>query len=285
MKAAKVVRIALIVVIVFIVGLVVLVGLFGGKAMRVGIEVGATQALKVPVTVGGADLSIFGGSAGIQELVVANPAGYENNMLEMGNAKIDLQLGSVLSDTIKIEEILLEKVTVTLEQKGLTNNIQEVLDGMSKPTEEPEPEEEKEEEQAGKNLLIKKLRISEVAVKIKLLPGAADKTTLTMKLAPIEMEDLGSEDKMDIAVLSSKILLAIVNGIAKQGVGILPDEILGPMGDTLKNLGAAAEVLLKETGKVLEGGKEVTEKVLEDTKKVGDDLKKGLDDLFKKKEE
>ena len=181
---------------------------------------------------------------------------------------------------MNIEDILLDKVSVTLEQKGLTNNIQQVLDGMST----GEPEKEEATKKPGKKLLIKKLQINEVTVNVKLLPIPGKDDTFPMKLDPITMTDLGSEDKMDIAVLTSKILIAIAGGIAKQGAGILPDDIIGPLGDTLENLSAAADALIKEGGKVLQQGQETTKELLEDTKKVGDDLKKGIDGLLKTKD-
>jgi hypothetical protein len=284
MKVFKTLRIIGIVILVVILGLVVAFHFFGGKAMKAGVEAGATQALKVPVAVEEVNLSILAGQAGVKNLIVDNPAGYQNEkMLEVGEAKVDLAVLSVLSDTVRIEDIFLEKVSVVLEQKGLTNNIQEVLDGMSPKSAERESKEEVSEKPA-KKLLVKKLEIREVAVKVKLLPIPGKKDTLTMKLSPITMTDLGSDDTLDIAMLSSKILLAIVEGIAKQGVGILPDEIIGPMGDKLKGLGAAAEAVLGGTGEVLKEGQKATEKVLEETQKVGEDIKKGLGDLFKAKD-
>ena len=293
MKIAKTLRITGIVILTLILVLVIAFHLFGTKAIKIGIEMGATQALKVPVAVEDVSLSILTGKAGIKNLIIDNPSGYKNEkMLELGQARIDLDMGSVLSETVRIEDILLEKVSVVLEQKGLTNNIQEVLNGISSESAEPETKEEQPSEKPSKKLLIKKLQINEVAVKVKLLPIPGKKDTIILKLAPITMTDLGSDNKMDIAVLTNKILLAIVGGISKQGAGILPDEIIKPLGDSLKILGAATEAVLEETGKVLEEGgkalKEVGEtgkQALDETKKVGEDIKKGLGDLFKPKPE
>ena len=284
MKAFKALRRVVIVVLVLIVVLAVVFHLFGSKAMKVGVEVGATKALRVPVAVGEVNLSVLAGKAGVKNLVIDNPSGYQNEkMLELGEAKIDLDVMSALSDTVEIEDIFLEKVSVVLEQRGLTNNIQEVLDGMSSGSDEPEVEEEPSEK-ATKKLLIKKLEIREVSVKVKLLPIPGKDDTLTMTLAPITMTDLGSDEKLDIAMLSGKILRAIVEGIMEQGGGVLPAEITGPMGDSLKSLGAATDAILKGAGGVLEGGQESTDKVLGGAKKAGDDLKKGLGDLFKAKD-
>jgi len=285
MKMVKTARIVGLVVLILIVVLAIAFHLFGTKAIKIGVEVGATKALKVPVALEDVSLSLLAGKAGLTNLIVDNPPGYQNEkMLELGNAQVDLDVGSVLSETVNIEDILLENVSMTLEQKGLTNNIQEVLNGMSRESTEPEAEKKAPSEKPAKKLLIKKLRINEVAVKVKLLPIPGKDDTLTMKIAPITMTELGSEDKVDMAVLASKILLAIVEGIAEQGAGILPDDIIGPMGETLKNLGAATRAVLEEAEEVAKEGQEATEKILKDTQKVGEDLKKGLDDLFKPKE-
>ena len=291
MKIAKTLRITGIVILTLILVLVIAFHLFGTKAIKIGIEAGATHALKVPVAVEDVSLSILAGKAGIKNLIIDNPSGYKNEkMLELGQARVDLDMGSVLSETVRIEDILLENVSVVLEQKGLTNNIQEVLNGISSEPAEPKTEEEQPSEKSSKKLLIKKLQINGVAVNVKLLPLPGKTDTIVLKLEPITMTDLGSDNKMDIAVLTNKILLAIVSGISKQGAGILPDEIIKPLGDSLKILGAATEAVLEETGKVLEeGGKAIKEvgetgkQVLDETKKVGEDIKKGLDDLFKPK--
>ena len=47
------------------------------------------------------------------------------------------------------------------------------------------------------------------------------------------MTNLGSDNKLDTAALSSRILLAIANGVAKQGVGVLPKDIVDTITSTL----------------------------------------------------
>ena len=283
MKIAKTLRITGLVILTLILVLVIAFHLFGTKAIKIGIEVGATQALKVPVAVEDVSLSILTGKAGVKNLIIDNPSGYKNEkMLELGQARINLDMGSVLSETVRIEDILLENVSVVLEQKGLTNNIQEVLKGMTGESPEPETEEEQPSEKPSKKLLIKKLQINGVAVTVKLLPIPGRKD-IVLKLEPITLTNLGSDNKMDIAVLTNKILLAIVGGISKQGAGILPDEIIKPLGDSLKILGATTEAVLKEGGKALKEVGETGKQALDETKKVGEDIKKGLGDLFKPK--
>ncbi len=88
-------------------------------------------------------------------------------------------------------------------------------------------------------------------------------------------------------MLSSKILLAIAGGIAEQGVGILPDEIVGPLAGELKRIGAASVALLKEGGKALKEGVDLGKDVVDGGRDIGKGIGEGLKGLFgpKKKEE
>jgi hypothetical protein len=153
---------------------------------------------------------------------------------------------------VNIKDIKLDGMTVVLEQRGVSgNNLQDVIKSIpSKDKQEAEP--------SGKKLHIDNLEISDVTVKVKLLsvvPGTGD--TIPLNLRPIKMTNLGSDNKLDAAVLAGKILVAIAGGIAEQGVGVLPDEIINPLKGELKRLGALSGALLKEGGKILKGGKEL----------------------------
>ena len=83
---------------------------------------------------------------------------------------------------------------------------------------------------------------------------------------------------MSVATLTAKILGAIAMGVAEQGVGIIPDEILGPIKGVL---GTGSEVIIGGGKEVLKGAGEVL--------KIGTDAGKGITDgikgIFKKKED
>jgi hypothetical protein len=137
------------------------------------------------------------------------------------------------------------------------------------PISEPsdEPEQEKESEGAGKNLNIVKLELKNISVQAKLLPIAGKTDTVNLNLAPISMTNLGTSGEMDFASLARKILLAVVQGIAKDGAGVLPDGMVDSMKDSYD--------------KALESSKEL----LDIGKKEGSGLLEGVKGLFKKDEE
>jgi uncharacterized protein involved in outer membrane biogenesis len=124
------------------------------------IESAGTKALQVGVAVDDVDLSILGGKIGFQNLVIDNPPGYKyEKLLELGDAKIAVETGSLLTDIINIKDIRLDGVNVVLEQRGVTsNNLQDIMKSL--PAKEAEPAEPAEP--GGKKLHIDNLEITNV---------------------------------------------------------------------------------------------------------------------------
>ncbi len=252
--------------------LVILVAAFffvGSGLIKSGIEKAASSALGVPVTIKSIDLSILRGRVSINGLVVKNPQGYANEtLLELGKATVNLDIGSLMSDTVKIQLVKLDDTKLTIEQKGLSNNLKEILNNLPKEEKKAEPQPEKE----GKNLHINHLEITSTNVRVKLLPIPGKSDTISLKLDPIIMDNLGTDKKLSIGILTAKVLKAIATGVAKQGAGVLPDDMVKGIGSSLDK---AAEI-----------GKTATEegkKMLEKTKGSGKDAMEGVKGLLQQK--
>ena len=179
---------------------------------------------------------------------------------------------------VEIESILLENIEIVMEKEklGFGNNIQDILNNLPADEEEPQPP-----KQPGKNLHIHKLEIRNATVNLQLLHIKGKFGTAPIPLDTIVLTDLGSDKELKVAELTGIILKALVNGIMKSGKGIIPQEILGPLGDTLKKLGDVTGQILKEGGKVLEEGGKATEKIIEGGGKVLEEGAKGTGDLIK----
>lgn len=252
----------------------ILITLFGDRALKSGIEKGGTYALKVPVNLEDVKLSILGGSLALDNLEIDNPEGYQHpQFLKMGHAYTELNTGSLLSDTIEIEKIQLDEIELVIEQKGLTNNLQQILSALPKSEDEPE-----DDNKPGKNLLIKELIVSKVSVKVKLLPVPGKIDTIPLELAPIHMTDLGTDNKLDIAGLIAKLITSIAVGVAEQGKDVIPLDILGPLTDQITQQG---QQILEEGQKLIE---QAGEGLLEGGKDVGEQATDALKGLFQKKD-
>ncbi|MBN2456624.1 MAG: AsmA family protein [Sedimentisphaerales bacterium] len=253
----KILKIALLCLIILVVAAAVIFLTIGSHLLKAGLEKAATQALGVDVDVADIDLSILRGAVGIEGLIIKNPSGYKHeNLLELGKGYVSASIGSMLSDTMRVKTIKLDGVNLVIEQKGLTNNLQEVINSISK-------KEEKQSRPKGKNLQIDQLEISDITVKVKLLPVPGKADTITLKLAPIRMSNLGSDSKMDTAVLSSKIMLALAQGVAKQGAGKLPAEIVDGMKFTLDKALGVGKAVTEEGQKIIDVGKDTGKEIIE----------------------
>jgi hypothetical protein len=254
MKAvSKTVRLVGLACIIVLVILVVAFYLFSGYLLRVGIETAGTKALGVGVYVDDVELSILGGRVEIDGLVVKNPPGYvHEDLLKLGEGKITAKISSLLGDTVIVKELKLDGIDLVIEQKALSNNLRDVISSIgSKKKEAAEP--------AGKNLQISELEISNIRVKVKLLPVPGKADTVTLNLSPIKMSNLGTDSKLSTGILASKIMLAIADGVAEQGVGVLPKEMVNRMKSTLGQTIGLGKTAAEEGEKLIEDGKEIIE--------------------------
>ena len=267
-KIKKILQIIVITILALVIAAVAAVSLLGNWILKPVIETAATKALNVKVSLGSIDLSILRGQIRLENLSINNPPGYQHEkLLELKKGKVRVDIKSLLSKTVRIKEIIFDGVNLTLEQRGISsNNLQDVISPLS-------AGEKKTSEPSGRNLLINNLEISNVPVTAKLLPVPGKSDTVTLKLAPIKMTDLGSDSKMDIAALSGKILLAITEGIAKQGADLLPKDLTDTMKSTLDGAKKLGKTATEEGKKIIDKGKDL-----------GKGVSEGLKGLFKPKE-
>jgi hypothetical protein len=194
---------------------VVAVSLLADNAAKMAVQAAGRKALDVPVTVEKADISILSGTMSLQNLTVANPPGYQREtLLDLDRGDIRMNTRSLLSDTVVIEEIELDGMDVHIEQKGLENNLREVLRTLE------------QQDLTGKKLQIDSLEITGISVTVQLLPILGQTDTLSFTLTPIRLTNLGHDRPLDMASLVMTILLAVSEKIAEQGGGTLPQDML-----------------------------------------------------------
>jgi len=276
MKLKKVVTTVIAAIVVLPVIIILAVALFGGNMIKAGVEIGASTALDVPVTLDEASLSLFAGKLELEDLQVNNPPGFDHEkLLTMGLVHVNVALTSLTSDTVEIQDVILDEVTLVIEQKGLKTNLQTILDSLPEAEPEQEPAEPvKDEEKPAKKLKIANLEIKNVHVKVNLLPIPGRLDEVTFNLSPIVMTDLGSDDKMTIAKLTAKILMAIAKGVAKQGTDLLPSEIIGPLQDiSTETIEKGLEILKEATDIGANGIENGAEGIKKGVEEVGEGLK------------
>lgn len=269
MKTGKKILTSLLVGLLILIALVALViNMFGDRALKIGIEAGAEKALKVGVRLDNITLSILGGKLNLNNLEVDNPQGYQNpNLLKISSAYMALNTRSLLSDTVEMEKLQFDNISLTIEQKGLTSNLQEILNNLPKSDAPPQPD-----AKPSKQLKIKELKINGVEVNVKLLPVPGRADTLNLQLAPITLTNLGGDEKIDVAELTAVILKAIAGGVMEKGKGVLPLDMINDLGKGVMGVGQ----------EVLEG---VGKEIIKGTDDIGKGATEAIKGIFQKKEE
>jgi hypothetical protein len=248
--AGKLLSRILIVIVVLIVLAAIVLFVAGNSLVRMGIVKGASSALKVPVGLDSVHVHPIFGKVELAGLAVGNPPGYEiPTLLKLGEGKVEVKIGSLMSDTVDIDYIILNKVDVSIEQKGLSTNLNDIIKSLPKGPEQPSGQ----PAAPGKKLRIKTLEITDINVTAKLLPIPGKTNEVTFKLAPIKMTDLGSDNKLDVAALTSKILAAIAEGVAQQGADLLPSDVTGPIKSGLGSVGEMGKGVLEQGQKAGKG--------------------------------
>ena len=170
-----------------------------------------SQVTGTEVNLGGFKLSLLKGEVEINNLTVANPENYSQpNIMSVGRVAVKVNLKSVLSDTIVVENVEIEKPEITYELLSLTqNNLSQLLDNIKKNTasgskaEEPaaepaentaEPAENTAEPEVkdGKKVVIDRLLVSGGNINLA-ASIAGHSASASVPLPTIEMKDIGRE--------------------------------------------------------------------------------------------
>lgn len=256
----KIIKLLFLVVVIALVGLCLVGYLFGEYMTKVGIETAATKALSVGVDIDDLDFSILKGKIAISGLVVGNPPGYAHKeLLKLRSARVTAKIGSLFTDTVVIEEIRLEGITLVIEQKGLSNNLQDIIKSIHGSDQQPS-------KPSGKKLRIDELQISDINVQVKLLPIPGKLDTINLPLPPIRMSGLGTDNKLDTAALAKKIMVAITESIAREGAGRLPADMINTMKSTLDQTLKLGKTAVEEGVKLIDTGKDIGSGVVEGLK-------------------
>lgn len=270
-KGKKVLTSLLTGLVILIAAIGLMINIFGDRLLKTGIETGARKALQVGVRLDDISLSILGGKLNLNNLEVDNPQGYQNpQLLSLNHAYMALNVKSLLSDTVEMEKIQLNNISLTIEQKGLTNNLQDILNSLPK-SDTPS----KTDTKSSKNLKIKELQINGVEVAVKLLPVPGRADNIKFKLSPITLNNIGTDETIDVAQLTGVILKAIAGGVMEDGKELLPLDMINDLSKGVLGIGQD----------ILKQGTDVGKGILEGAGDIGKGAGEALKGIFEKKKD
>ncbi len=207
----------------------------------------------------GFNLSLSKGEGSISQITIANPKNYSAPYLfKLAEISVKVNLKSLTSNTIIIDEIKINKPEITYEMLSLTqNNISEVLKNIenygqkgsqASDKSDKKAESQNTDEASSKKVIIKNLVIAGGDINIiAALPGKSQE--LSVKLPPIRMQGIGESRQGEsipslIASVINKILTTASQTVIKSGAvdlkGIAQenlDTVVGGVKERIKSIG------------------------------------------------
>lgn len=244
---------------VVVVGALVFLASNLDSVLKAAIEAIGPKVTGTPVTVESVHLSAKSGTGTIRGLVIGNPAGYKTPYaLRLGEARLEIDPSSILSDKVVIQSISVIEPEVNVEGGIKENNLSKLLanlqgsSGATKPasdTKEPTPE------AASKKLQVNDFLFSKAKVAAQLdVPGVKP---LALTLPDIHVTKLGTgPEGITPADLTKKVL----NQVIQEILPAVTKAATGALGDVSKD----------------------ASKILDSSKGQLDKAAKGVGDLFKK---
>ena len=281
MKALKIIGILIVVLIIALFAIILNLG----KIVKTGINTVVPQVTKCEAHVDDVNFNVFGGKFEIKNLVIKNPEGYKtDHAFALGHIFVNVKMGSLMSDVIEIDQVLIDAPEITYEVGLGNSNLNTILENVnsSLPSSDEEKKEEKEEKkEGGKKVVVNLVKVTngKIGVSAKIAGGME----APIVLPDIEIKDLGKKEggisMVQAAAITLKTTLLSIFDVLKSSGKLLLDgaKAIGEgIVDGVKSLGDGAKDSIKSLGDSAKDGV----KSLEDgAKSLGDSAKELKDNV------
>lgn len=259
-----VLRIVGILAIVLVLAVVVAL-VFVDQLTASGIRKASTYATGTEVTLESADLGITSGTLTLDQLVIANPEGFDtDHFLSLGRGDMDVELGTVTSDVIQVPAVTLRDVSIVLERKDGKANYQVILDHLESVSGETDPDQQPSE--AGSGVNIRELRIENITATIRGYPFPSE----PVKVPSIVLKNVpDNADAASVAKVVGVVIASTLQAVATSVPG-LPEDLAGALNEGLAQVGdLGAQTVEQVTEAATQAAEQATQKAQEATDKAG----------------
>lgn len=170
--------------------------------VKSAIESTGSEMLKTEVTVESVSISPFSGSGTIEGLRVKNPEGFDSDYaMVMERFEISLDVGTLLSDTLVINRILIDKPVLSVIQKVPKNNLRMLMKNMEQSS--------VEESTASGGMVIEQLLVRNGRVSV--TPNVGGEQSAVVNMDDIELKNLGKSGNGSTFGVVRQITSRIIN--------------------------------------------------------------------------
>ena len=297
MKALKIIGIIVVILIIAVFAIILNLG----KIVKTGINTVVPQVTKCEAHVDDVNFNVFGGKFEIKNLVIKNPEGYKTDQaFSLGHIFVNVKMGSLLSDVIEIDQVLIDAPEITYEVGLGNSNLNTILENVNSSLPSSEGEEKKEEKEekkeGGKKVVVNLVKVTngKIGVSAKIAGGME----APIVLPDIEIKDLGKKEggisMVQAAAITLKTTLLSIFDVLKSSGKLLLDgakaigegitEGIKSLGDSakdgVKSLGASAKDGVKSLGDGAKSLGDSAKDIKDNVKDIGKNAAEGLKNLI-----
>lgn len=240
---------------------VFIVAAFLGNIIKSGVETVGPKITQTDLKLSGVSLSLLGGSASVQGLVLGNPSGYKApNAMEADEISVRIEPMSVLSDKVIVRSIRIDGSRIQVEGSPSDNNLTKIQKNVEAFVASLPGVGSKEGSAPASSGPGKKLQVDDLVLsnaKLSLTLSMLGGKTITAPLPEIHLSNLGQGPE---GITPADLV--------KRLIGSITGSVTTVATDAIKNIGGAAVDTAKQAGKAAA-----------DT---ADKAAKGIKSLFKK---
>lgn len=238
--------------------LVAALHLWLGSLIKRGVEQVGPRITQTSVTLRNADISLLSGRAELEDLTIGNPKGFHTpSAFRLHNATVRLDWKSVLSDTVVIEEILIDGPEITFEGTPVGSNLGTIRDNAkafaSAESSEKAPTPKRDAQQgSGKKVVIKQFTLTNPRANMLVRAGGVETKAQGVTLPDIRLKNIGNASGgASFHEVISTVLTSIANSAARMVTSLDKPLEKGAqmLGESSKQVGQSTE---KAASKALE---------------------------------
>ena len=277
MKVLKIIGILVIILIVAVFAIILNLD----KIVKTGINTVVPQVTKCEAYVEDVNFNVFGGKFEIKNLVIKNPEGYKtDHAFALGHIFVNVKMGSLMSDVIEIDQVLIDAPEITYEVGLGNSNLNTILENVNSSLPESDDKEKKEEPQKeekkeGKKVIVNLIKVTngKIGISAKIAGGME----APIVLPDLEIKDLGKKEggisMVQAAAITLKTTLLSIFDVLKNSGKLLLDgaKAIGEgITEGIKSIGEGAKDSIKSLG---DGAKDSIKSLGDSAKSLGDSAK------------
>lgn len=198
---------------------------FLGSIVTKGVNTFAPKITGTVVTLDSAAISPLTGSGTLNGLFVGNPEGWKSDKaFSFAKVHVSVAPGSLLSDHIVVNEVVIDSPAFVYETKIISSNIKDLLNNIEKniggSSEKPAPDQPTTKDGKPIKFAVKSFRLENATVTLGVGP-----TAITVPMPPLVLTDLGvkeggiTPDQL-VAKVMTNILANITKAVAESALQI-----------------------------------------------------------------